>query len=47
MTSTTAVLSDFTEAPIARHASGHRFRWAVADMLTITKRNLIAYTAHP
>jgi ABC transporter DrrB family efflux protein len=46
MTTTTAVLSDFTDVPVG-DATGHRFRWAVADMFTITKRNLIAYTRIP
>jgi ABC transporter DrrB family efflux protein len=28
-------------------ASGHRLRWMLADMVTITRRNLIAYTRIP
>ncbi len=45
MTSTTTVLPDLTGAPA--DTGGGRLRWALADVLTVTKRNLIAYTRIP
>ena len=43
MTTTTLV----PEAPLTSPTSGGRLHWAIADALTVTKRNLIAYTRVP
>ena len=49
-TTTTAIAPGAGLAPVAGPAllgGAARLRWAVADTLTITKRNLIAYTRIP
>ena len=38
---------DDPDAPSRRPQSGHRLRWAIADTITVTWRNLIAYTRIP
>jgi ABC transporter DrrB family efflux protein len=46
MTTSSIAVPTLARAPLATGA-GSRIRWAFADMLTITKRNLIAYTRIP
>lgn len=46
MTSTTVAIPDISAAPLGGGVAT-RLRWAVTDVLTITKRNLIAYTRIP
>ncbi len=46
MTTTTISVPTVTGAPLATGVGG-RLRWAISDTLTITKRNLIAYTRIP
>jgi ABC transporter DrrB family efflux protein len=51
MTTTARTAPESTAAPAATAASappgGSRIGWAVADMLTVTRRNLIVYTRIP
>jgi len=47
MTTTTAVAPGLPVAASPRLRGAARLRWAFADMVTITKRNLIAYTRTP
>ncbi|HEY1466377.1 MAG TPA: ABC transporter permease [Acidimicrobiales bacterium] len=46
MTTSSIAVPTLVRAPLATGAGG-RLKWAFADMLTITKRNLIAYTRIP
>jgi ABC-2 type transport system permease protein/oleandomycin transport system permease protein len=46
MTTSSIAVPTLARAPLATGVGG-RIKWAIADMLTITKRNLIAYTRIP
>ena len=49
MTATLPSHSSYSEAspPVAAHAGQIGIKWLVLDTLTVTKRNLIAYTRIP